>query len=144
VTGATNSAQLPFSASFATSIKLNGGDILTAASGAVPIPGAQGLNQLVIALDQGPTTDDCVSTIYQVQNSALVPVHRYLLAPNNGGVNTNIQIEGSVFASGQNYLVGIACHHGLPGVTTALDWSQLLSPYAFVEAVTWSTPFTVQ
>jgi hypothetical protein len=97
---------------------------------------------LVFGLDKPSSTDDCVTTIYQISGGGLVPVHRFLSAPNNVQVNATIQVDKSIFAAGQDYVVGISCHQGLPGVTAALDWSRFT--YPFSESVTWSHPFNVQ
>jgi hypothetical protein len=145
VTDATNKAQMQFTAGFANQkIQLNNVDILTETNGVTPIPSAPAHMNLDIGIDEHLKTDDCISTIYQFQGTALVPVHRYLLAPNNGSVNSTIVVDKSMFAVGQNYIIGIACHSGLPGVAPALDWSQVASPFTFVEAVSWSLAFTVQ
>ncbi|HET9990139.1 MAG TPA: hypothetical protein VFQ65_16525, partial [Kofleriaceae bacterium] len=72
---------------------------------------------------------------------ALVPVHRYLSTPNNVQVNATIKIDKSVFGAGHDYVIGISCHQGLPGIATGLDWSQVA--YPFSESVTWSHTFNV-
>jgi hypothetical protein len=138
-----NKAEVSFSAGLANqAITLNGVDIFTDITGTTPIPNAPAQLELAIAIDQRTTTDDCMSTVYEFETSSLVPVHRYLSAPNNVSVNDKIMIDKSVFAAGHDYILGISCHHGLPGVTTALDWSKV--SYPFTEAVTWSLPFNVQ
>ena len=126
-------------------ITLNGLDIWTDNGPANMIMGAPDEMNLVFDVDKPATTDDCVSTIYQINNSELVPVHRFLSVPNNVQVNATIQVDKSIFAGGHDYVIGISCHQGLPKVPTQLDWSKLPDPpYVFSESVTWSHPFSVQ
>jgi hypothetical protein len=122
-------------------ITLNGLDIWTDNGPANQITNAPAEMDLVFGVDKPATTDDCVSTIYEIDAGALVPVHRFLSTPNNVQVNATIQVDKSIFAAGHDYVIGISCHQGLPGVATALDWSHV--SYPFSESVTWSHPFNV-
>jgi hypothetical protein len=123
-------------------ISLNGLDIWTDNGNANSIMNAPAEMDLVFDVDKPATTDDCVSTIYEIDSGALVPVHRFISTPNNVQVNATIQVDKSIFAAGQDYVIGISCHQGLPMVATALDWSHVT--YPFSESVTWSHPFNVQ
>ncbi|MEO6774405.1 MAG: hypothetical protein ABI467_15520 [Kofleriaceae bacterium] len=122
---------------------LNGADITVDSGLAFNVPSTPEMD-LVFNVDKPATTDDCISTIYAIDtsHSVLVPVHRFISTPNNVQVNSTIQVDGSIFTAGQDYLIGISCHAGLPGVATALDWTQVT--YPFSESVIWSYPFTVQ
>jgi len=121
---------------------LNGDDIFIDSGAAFTIANAPAQMDFVFGLDKPATTDDCVSTIYQIGTSNLVPVHRYLSTPNNVQVNATIKVDKSVFAQGHDYVIGVSCHAGLPGIATGLDWSQV--SYPFSESVTWSHSFNVQ
>jgi len=121
---------------------LNGLDIFIDNGPANPITNAPAQMDFVFGLDKPATTDDCVSTVYEIDNSTLIPVHRYVSTPNNVQVNATVKIDKSVFGAGHDYVIGISCHEGLPGIATGLDWSQVA--YPFSESVTWSHPFNVQ
>jgi hypothetical protein len=123
-------------------ITLNGLDIWADNGPANIFTNAPAEMDLVFQLDKPATTDDCVSTIYQIAGTELLPVHRFLSTPNNVQVNATIQVDKTIFATGHDYVIGISCHQGLPGVTTSLDWSKV--SYPFSESVTWSHPFNFQ
>jgi hypothetical protein len=123
-------------------ITLNGLDIWNDNGAANSIMNAPAEMDLVFVVDKPATTDDCISTIYQMAGSELVPVHRFISTPNNVQVNATIQVDKSIFAAGHDYVIGISCHQGLPAVATALDWSHVA--YPFSESVTWTHPFNIQ
>jgi len=142
----TTTTSIPVSVGFAYTatqhITLNGLDIWADNGPANLISNAPAEMDLVFDLDKPASTDDCVSTIYQIASGALVPVHRFISTPNNVQVNATIQVDKSIFVAGHDYVIGISCHQGLPMVSTALDWSHV--SYPFSESVTWTHPFSVQ
>jgi hypothetical protein len=149
VANATTTTTVPISVGLAYTatqhITLNGYDIWNDdGPTANPITNAPAEMDLVFDVDKPATTDDCISTIYKIDSGALVPVHRFISTPNNVQVNATIQVDKSIFAPGTDYVIGISCHQGLPGVATSLDWTKVPpAPYSFSESVTWTHPFNV-
>jgi len=140
VTGVPASVGMAFTAT--QHMTLNDVDIFVDTGAATPITNAPAELDFVFALDNPTTTDDCVSTLYMIDSAYLVPVQRYLSTPNNADVNATIKVDKSVFVQGRDYVIGVACHAGLPGVASGLDWTQV--SYPFSESVTWSHVFNVR
>ncbi|HEY6039487.1 MAG TPA: hypothetical protein VIV58_34645 [Kofleriaceae bacterium] len=122
---------------------LGGVDIWTPASSAKSVSAGGGTIDFTYAVD-GPT-DDCVATIYRLEGSSATPVHRFLSAV--VPTTAPITIDASIFEPTHDYVIGVVCHQGLPGVKASstqpgYDWSKV--SYPFMESTLYSYPFRVQ
>ncbi|MEO8550154.1 MAG: hypothetical protein ABI678_09270 [Kofleriaceae bacterium] len=103
-----------------------------------------GVKPIQLTFNTDAQVDDCESTIYRIDAGTAVPVRRFLSA--DVPATVPIEIDQSVFDHTSHYVIGVACHKGLPSVAhdsdhKGYDWRDVT--YPFSESMIYSFTFVV-
>jgi hypothetical protein len=144
----TTTADLPFGVGVAHSelqqLTLNGTNIWVTDSSAHTVTRDPNNKPIQLTFNTDAQVDDCETTLYRIDAGTAVPVRRFLSA--DVPATVPIEIDQTVFDHTSHYVIGVACHKGLPSVAhdsdhKGYDWRDV--SYPFSESMVYSYAFVV-